>query len=66
VNLNTVVSFYHTMAMKHCLEDGEIERELKCKIYDELCILGCFEECYKKARFSYITRGVEACVYISR
>jgi hypothetical protein len=51
VNLNIVVSFYHTMAVKHCLEDGEIERQLKCRVYDELCILGCFEEYYKKARF---------------
>jgi hypothetical protein len=32
VTLNIVVSFYHTMAMKHCLEDDETERQLKCKI----------------------------------
>jgi hypothetical protein len=32
VNLNILISFYHTMAMKRCLEDGEIERQLKCKI----------------------------------
>jgi hypothetical protein len=31
-NLNIVVSFYHTMAMKCCLEHGEIERQWKCKI----------------------------------
>jgi hypothetical protein len=29
MNLNIVVSFYHTMAMKRSLEDGEIERQLK-------------------------------------
>jgi hypothetical protein len=43
VNLSIVVSFYHTMAMKRFLEDGEFERELKCKIYNELCIFGCYE-----------------------
>jgi hypothetical protein len=34
VNLNTVVLFHHPMAMKHCLEDDEIEMQQKCKIYD--------------------------------
>jgi hypothetical protein len=34
VHSNIVVSFHHTMAMKHCLEDDEIERQLKCKKCD--------------------------------
>jgi hypothetical protein len=39
--------------MKPCLEDDEIERQQKCKIYDvELCFLGCFKEYHTKARFS--------------
>jgi hypothetical protein len=48
-----LVSFHPTMAMKHRLEDDEIERQLKCKICDVgLCILGCFEEYHTKAGFS--------------
>jgi hypothetical protein len=40
VNLNIVVSFYHRIAVKRCLEDDEIERQLKSKIYDMgLCFL---------------------------
>jgi hypothetical protein len=35
MNLNIVVSFHHTVAMKHCLEDDEIERQLKCKNCDQ-------------------------------
>jgi hypothetical protein len=31
VNSNTIVSFHHTMAMKHSFADDEIERKLKCK-----------------------------------
>jgi hypothetical protein len=50
VNSNIVVSFHHTMVMKHNLEDDEIERQLKCKIHDKgLCIVGCFEEYHTKA-----------------
>jgi hypothetical protein len=29
-----IVSFHHTMAIKHCLEDDETERQLKCKVCD--------------------------------
>jgi hypothetical protein len=32
VNLNTVVSYHHQMTMIRCLEDDEIEGQLKCKI----------------------------------
>jgi hypothetical protein len=60
VNLNVVVSFYHTMVMKRCFEDDEIERQLKCKICGVgLCFLGCFKEYYTKARFSYMMRGLK-------
>jgi hypothetical protein len=38
VNSNIVVSFHHKMAMKHCVEDDEIEKQLKCKI----CGMGLF------------------------
>jgi hypothetical protein len=49
VNSNIVVSLHHTMAMKHCSEDNEIERQLNCKIHDVgLCILGCFEDYHTK------------------
>jgi hypothetical protein len=65
MNSNIVVSFHHTMAMKRCLEDDEIERQLKCKICDMgLFILGCFKEYHTKARFSYMRRGVKP-VYTS-
>jgi hypothetical protein len=58
VTSNIVVSFYHTMAMKPCLQDDEIERQLKCKIYDVgLCFHGCFKEYYTKARFSIGCKG---------
>jgi hypothetical protein len=41
VDKNIVVSFHHTMAMKHRLEDDETERQLKCKKCDVgMCILG--------------------------
>jgi hypothetical protein len=50
--------------MKRCLEDDEIERQLKCKICDVgLCFLGCFKEYHTKPRFSYTTRG-GACIYV--
>jgi hypothetical protein len=65
VNLNIVVSFYHTTAMKRGLEDDEIERQLKCKVCDVgLCFLKCFKEYYTKARFSYVTQGLKP-VYTS-
>jgi hypothetical protein len=42
VNLNIVVSFLHKMAMKRCLEDYGIEKQLKCKNCGVgLCFLGC-------------------------
>jgi hypothetical protein len=31
-NMNIVVSFYHTMVVKHCLQDDENETQLKCKM----------------------------------
>jgi hypothetical protein len=63
--LNIVVSFYHTMAVKSCLEDNEIERHLKCKICDVgLWFLGCFKEYYTKTRFSYMMQGLKS-VYMS-
>jgi hypothetical protein len=41
--------------MISCLEDDEIERQLKCKICDVgLCIFGCFNEYHTNARFSYM------------
>jgi hypothetical protein len=44
--------------MKHCLEDDEIERQLKYKIHDMgPCILGCFKEYYTKEQFSQMTGG---------
>jgi hypothetical protein len=65
VNLNIVVSFHYTMAMKRCLENDKIEGQLKCKMYDMgLYFPGCFMECYTKARFSYMTRGLKP-VYTS-
>jgi hypothetical protein len=65
VNSNIVVSFHHKMGMIRCLEEDEIERQLKCKICDVgLCIFGCFSKYHTKARFSYMTRGGEACIYI--
>jgi hypothetical protein len=46
--------------MKRCMEDDEIERQLKCKICDvRLRIFGCFKKYHTKARFSYMTRGVK-------
>jgi hypothetical protein len=58
VNLDTVVSFHHKMAVKCCLEDDEIEKQLKCKICDVgLCIFGCFLKYHTKARFSYTMRA---------
>jgi hypothetical protein len=58
VNSNIVVSNNHKMGMICCLEDGEIERQLKCKICDVgLCIFVCFNKYHTKARFSYMTRG---------
>jgi hypothetical protein len=54
VNLDIVVSFHHKLAVKRCLENDEIERQLKCKICDVgLCIFGCFKKFHTKARFSY-------------
>jgi hypothetical protein len=53
-----IVSFHHKMAMKRCLQDDEIERQLKCKIYDVgLCIFGCFKKYHTKERFSYMMGG---------
>jgi hypothetical protein len=67
MNSNIVVSFHHTMAMKGCLEEDEIERQLKCRICDVgLFILGCFKEYHTKPpRFSYMRQGVKP-VYTSR
>jgi hypothetical protein len=60
VNSNIVVSFHHKIGMIRCLEDDEIERLLKCKIFDvRLCIFGFFNKYHTKARFSYMTRGVK-------
>jgi hypothetical protein len=57
VNLNIVVSF-HKMALKCCLEDDEIERQLKLKIFDVgLCIFGCFKNYHTRARFSFMMWG---------
>jgi hypothetical protein len=43
------------MAMKRRLEEGDIERQLKCKIRDVgLCILRCCEEYHTKERFRYV------------
>jgi hypothetical protein len=68
VNSNNVVSFHHKMGMIRCLEDDEIERQLKCKIcYVGLCIFVCFNKYHTKERFSYMTRGGGrggACIYI--
>jgi hypothetical protein len=65
VNLNIVVSFYHTLAMKRCLAYNKIERQFKCKVCDVgLCFLGCFKEYYTKASFSYMTWGLKP-VYTS-
>jgi hypothetical protein len=58
VSLNILLPFYHTVAIKRCLEDDEIERQLRCKICDVgLCFPGCFKDYYTKARFSNMTRG---------
>jgi hypothetical protein len=59
VTSNIVVSFHHKMPMIHCLENNEIEKQLKCKICDVgLCIFGCFKKYHTKARFKYMMRGV--------
>jgi hypothetical protein len=64
VNSNIVVSFHHKMATKCCLEDDEIEKQLKSKICGVgLCIFGCFKKYHKKARFIYMTRRAKP-VYI--
>jgi hypothetical protein len=58
VNSNIVVSFHNEKAMKGCLENDEIEKQLKCEICGEgLCFLGSFKEGYTKGRFSCWTRG---------
>jgi hypothetical protein len=65
VNSNIVVSFHHKMVMKCCLEDDEIERQLKCMICDMgLCILGCFKEYHTNVRFSHMKQGLKP-VYTS-
>jgi hypothetical protein len=47
------------MTMIRCLEDHEIEKQMKCKICDEgLHIFGCFKKNHTTARFSYMMRGV--------
>jgi hypothetical protein len=62
-----VVSFHHKLAVKRCLENDEIERQLKCKIYDvELCIFGYFKKYHTKARFSYWTWRVKPIYTSSR
>jgi hypothetical protein len=68
VNSNIVVSFHHTVAVKRCLEDDEIERQLKCKIRDvRLCILGCFEKYHKKAAIQLDDgQGSEAYICIEK
>jgi hypothetical protein len=38
VNLNTVVSFHHTMAMKHHLEDDETEQQLILNFDSNCCM----------------------------
>jgi hypothetical protein len=46
------------MTMNCCLEDDEIERQLKGKICDVgLFIFRCFKKYHAKARFSYMTLG---------
>jgi hypothetical protein len=66
VNSNIVVSFQHKVAMKCCLEDDEIEKQLKCKICGVgLYFLRCFKEYYTNARFSYWKLGLKP-VYSSR
>jgi hypothetical protein len=66
-NSNIVVSYHHKMAMIRCLEDYEIERQLKCKICDvDLCIFGCFRKYHTKARFSYMTREGEPFIHIKQ
>jgi hypothetical protein len=60
VNSNIVVSFNYKMAMKCCLEDDEIEKQLKCKIYGVgLCFFGCLKQYYTKAGFSYWMEGLK-------
>jgi hypothetical protein len=67
MNSDIVVSFHCKLEVKRCLENDEIERQLKYKICDaELCIFGCFKKYHTKARFSYWMRGGEACIYIQQ
>lgn len=55
---NIVDSFHHKMAIKRCLEDYEVERQLKCTICDMgLCIFRCFKKYPIKLRLSYMMRG---------
>jgi hypothetical protein len=59
VNSNIVASFHHKLGMIRCLEDDEIERQLKCKIRDVgLRSFVCFNKYHTKAKFSYMTRMV--------
>jgi hypothetical protein len=59
VNSNIVVSFNHKLEIIRCLEDDEIERQLKCTLCDMgLCSFVCFNMYHTKARFSYMTRGM--------
>jgi hypothetical protein len=52
--------------MKRCLDDDEIERQLKCKICDvEPCILG-WGVPYKGKIQLHDAGGGEACVYIKQ
>jgi hypothetical protein len=49
------------MAIKHCLEDDEIEGQLKYNICDvRLCFLGC------KGKIQLHDAGVEACTYVEQ
>jgi hypothetical protein len=70
VNSNIVDSFHYKLGMIRCLEDDEIERQLKCKICEVgLCSFMCFNKYRTKAKFSYMTRGGgggEACIHIKQ
>jgi hypothetical protein len=45
VNSTVVGSYRHKMAMIRCLEDDEIERQLKCKMCDVgQCMFGSFKK----------------------
>jgi hypothetical protein len=55
------------MAMKRCLEDDEIERQLKCKICDVGLLLSrVLQGLLQKGKIQLHDAGVKACIYVEQ